>query len=133
MSLSHIHSLDYTVLLCEPGRMPETKAFYRDVMGFPVETDSERWVAFRIGAALLTLRPRGTDPTGADDGPAVDGSAAVQLAFRVPPAAVEACHAALVARGVPIVRGPTEIPHARHLTLFFRDPEGNLLEIYAEI
>jgi glyoxylase I family protein len=131
MSLSHVHNLDYTVLLCQ--RMPETKAFYRDVMGFPIETDSERWVTFRVGAALLTLRPRGTDATGDDDGPAVQGSAAVQLAFRVPPPAVEACHSELVAHGVPIVRKPTEIPQARHLTLFFRDPEGNLLEIYAEI
>jgi glyoxylase I family protein len=131
MSLADIHTLDYTVLLCE--RMPETTAFYRDVMGFPVESGSPRWTTFRVGAALLALRPRGTDPTGADDGAAVAGSAAVQLAFRVPPPAVEACHAELVARGVPIVRGPTEIPRARHLTLFFRDPEGNLLEIYAEI
>jgi glyoxylase I family protein len=131
MSLTDIHSLDYTVLLCE--RMPQTTAFYRDVMRLPVETDSPRWVTFRVGAALLTLRPRGTDPTGADDGGAVAGAAAVQLAFRVPPGAVQACHEELVAHGAPIVRGPTEIPGARHLTLFFRDPEGNLLEIYAEI
>lgn len=131
MSLTDIHNLDYTVLLC--ARMADTKAFYRDVMGFPVETDSERWVTFRIGASLLTLRPRGTDPTGADDGVAVPGAAAVQLAFRVPPPAVDACHEQLVARGVPIVREPTDIPRARHRTLFFRDPEGNLLEIYAEL
>jgi catechol 2,3-dioxygenase-like lactoylglutathione lyase family enzyme len=131
VSLTDIHTLDYTVLLCE--RMAETKAFYRDVMGFSLEHDSPMWVTFRIGAALLTLRPRGTDPTGDTDGPAVDGSAAVQLAFRVPPPAVAACHAELVAAGVPIVREPTDIPRARHRTLFFRDPEGNLLEIYAEI
>lgn len=131
MSLADVHTLDYTVLLCD--RMADTTAFYRDVMGFPVETASARWVEFRVGATLLTLRPRGTDPTGADDGPAGPGAAAVQLAFRVPPRAVAACHAELVAHGVPIVREPTEIAHARHLTLFFRDPEGNLLEIYAEI
>jgi glyoxylase I family protein len=81
----------------------------------------------------LTLRPRGTDPTGADDGAAVPGAAAVRLAFRVPPPAVDACHEQLVARGVPIVREPTDVPWARHRTLFFRDPEGNLLEVYAEM
>jgi glyoxylase I family protein len=131
MGLARIHNLDYTVLLCE--RMTETKAFYRDVMGFPIEYDSENWVTFRLGSALLTLRPRGTDATGAHDGAAVAGSAAVQLAFRVPPPAVDACYAELVAKGVPIVREPTVIAIARHRTLFFRDPEGNLLEIYAEI
>lgn len=131
MSLADIHSLDYTVLLC--ARLPETAAFYRDVMGFPVESDSPRWTTFRVGATLLALRPRGTDPAGDDDGAAVAGAAAVQLAFRVPPHAVEACHAELAARNVPIVRGPTEIPRVRHRTLFFRDPEGNLLEIYAEV
>jgi glyoxylase I family protein len=64
---------------------------------------------------------------------AVAGSAAVQLAFRVPPSAVDACHQELVARGASIVREPTDIPRARHRTLFFRDPEADLLEIYAEI
>lgn len=36
MSPSAIRNIDHTVLLCR--RLPETRAFYRDVMGFPVET-----------------------------------------------------------------------------------------------
>ncbi|GAB4001164.1 hypothetical protein GCM10029992_35780 [Glycomyces albus] len=56
----------------------------------------------------------------------------MQLAFRVPPPAVDACCAELAEAGVPIVREPTDLPSARHRTLFFRDPEGNLIEIYAE-
>jgi len=128
MSLGGICNLDYTILLC--SRMEETRAFYRDVMKFPIETDRKNWVSFRVGAALLTLRPRGWSVC--DDGQAVQGSAAVQLAFRVPPPAVDACHAELVAKGVPIVRGPTDLPDWRHRTLFFRDPEGNIIEIYAE-
>lgn len=79
----------------------------------------------------LTLRPRGQGPA-CDDGPLPVGSAAVQLAFRVPPPAVDACHAELVAKGVTIVRGPTDLPKSRHRTLFFRDPEDNVIEIYAE-
>lgn len=39
MSLGGIGGLDYAVLLC--SRIEETRAFYRDVMGFPVETDRE--------------------------------------------------------------------------------------------
>lgn len=109
--------------------MKETRTFYEDVMGFPVEHDLENWVTSRVGATLLTLRPRGRGPA-CDDGPSVSGSAAVQLAFRVPPPAVDACHAELVAKGV--TREPTDLPKQRHRTLFFRDPEGNVIEIYAE-
>ena len=129
MSLGTIHNLDYAILLC--SKMTETRAFYRDVMGFLIETDLERWVSFRVGASLLTLRPRGPWAV-CDDGASVPGSAAVQLAFRVPPPAVDACHAELVAKGVPILREPTDLPAWRHRTLFFRDPENNIIEIYAE-
>jgi len=38
----------------------------------------------------------------------------------------------LVAKGVPILRGPTDLPDWHHRTLFFRDPEDNIIEIYAE-
>lgn len=129
MGLGGIRSFDYAVLLC--GKMEETRAFYRDVMQFPIETDRANWVSFRVGATLLTLRPRRAWAV-CDDGEAVPGSAAVQLAFRVPPPAVDACHAELVAKGVPTLRGPTDLPDWRHRTLFFRDPEGNIVEIYAE-
>ena len=129
MSLGAIRNLDYAVLLC--SKMTETRVFYRDVMGFPIEIDLERWVSFRVGATLLTLRPRGPWSV-CDDGASVSGSASVQLAFRVPPSAVDACHAELVAKGVPILRGPTDLPAWRHRTLFFRDPEDNIIEIYAE-
>ena len=128
MSLGGISNLDYTILLC--SKMEETRAFYRDVMQFPIETDRKNWVSFRVGASLLTLRPRGW--SAFDDGKSVPGSAAIQLAFRVPPPAVDACHAELVANGVPILRGPTDLPDWRHRTLFFRDPEDNVIEIYAE-
>lgn len=130
MSLRAIRNLDHTVLLC--ADMAATRAFYRDVMRLAVETDRPNWVSFRIGAALLSLRPRGAWSV-CDDGPSLPGSAAVQLAFRVEPAAIEACHAELIAAGVAILRGPTDLPAWRHRTLFFRDPENNILEIYAEI
>ena len=129
MSLGGIGNLDYTVILC--SRMVETRAFYRDIMRFPIEVDLENWVSFRVGAALLALRPRGVWSV-CDDGPSLPGAAAVQLAFRVSPLAVDACHAELVAKGVAILREPTDLPSWRHRTLFFRDPENNIIEIYAE-
>ncbi len=129
MSIGGIQNLDYTVILC--AKLDETRAFYRDVMGFPVEADLENWVSFRVGATLLTLRPRGPWSV-CDDGPLPAGSAAMQLAFRVPLAAVDQCYAELVAKGVAILREPTDLPKWRHRTLFFRDPENNVIEIYAE-
>lgn len=101
MSIGGIQNLDYTVILC--ARLPETRAFYRDVIGFPIETDLENWVSFRVGATLLTLRPRGSWSV-CDDGPLPAGSAAMQLAFRVPLPAVDQCHAELVSKGVTILR-----------------------------
>jgi len=130
MSLGDIRNLDYTILLC--SRMQETKKFYLEVMGFPLAHDSERWVSFQVGSALLTLRPRG--PWVAwDDGLIAPGSAAVQLAFRVPPHMVDACHEALQSKGVAILSPPRDIANWRHRALFFRDPEGNVIELYAEI
>src|SRR6186997_1271542 len=52
MSLGDIRNLDYTILLC--SHMQETREFYRDVMGFSLVHDSERWVSFQVGSALLT-------------------------------------------------------------------------------
>jgi len=55
----------------------------------------------------------------------------VQLAFRVPYEAVDVCAAELTAAGIPLLSPPTDQPW-RHRTLFFRDPDGNLMEIYAD-
>jgi len=129
MSLGGITSFDYTVILC--SKLADTRRFYSEIMGFPIEEDRENWVSFRIGATLLTLRPRGPWSV-CDDGPRPPGTAAVQLAFRVPLDAVAECHRMLVAKGVPILREPTDLPKWRHRAVFFRDPEDNIIEIYAE-
>jgi glyoxylase I family protein len=130
VTLAPITNLDYVILLC--SRLAETRAFYLETLRFPLEMDRPQWVSFRVGSGLLTLRPRGPSLAG-DDGPAIAGSAAVQLAFRVPPPAIDDWHAALIAKGVPILSPPKELPAWRHRTLFFRDPEGNVIELYAEI
>jgi catechol 2,3-dioxygenase-like lactoylglutathione lyase family enzyme len=127
-AIGGIRAVDYTVLIC--SHLHETKAFYRDVMGFDLETDRETWVDFRLGDQRLSLRPRGAFVLN-DDGPRQSGSAAVQLAFQVDLVEIDRCHETLLARGVPILRGPTDLPQWRHRTLFFKDPEDNVLEIYA--
>jgi catechol 2,3-dioxygenase-like lactoylglutathione lyase family enzyme len=133
-ALDAIRHLDYVILICED--MPKMRAFYAGTMGFRVHKDlwDGNWVELKVGSVLLVLRPRGlVQLKGRNhDGPARAGSAGLQLAFRVAPAEVEACHAALAAQGVPILDEPTDQPWA-HRTLFFQDPEHNLLEVYADI
>jgi len=126
-SLGTISNIDYVILLCQ--RMAETREFYLNVMKFSLEMDRPDWVSFRVGSGLLTLRPRGPGLSW-KDGPSVAGSASIQLAFCVPPPAVEECHQLLIAMGVEVLSPPKDLPNWRHRTLFFRDPEGNIIENY---
>ena len=113
------------ILLCEDwGR---ARAFYRDTLGFPVYREWDGWCELRVGSVLLTLRRRGRGY----DGAAGEG-AGVQLAFRVAPNEVKPCWEELVAAGAEILEPPSNHGYG-HLTLFFRDPEQNILEIYAEV
>ena len=82
----------------------------------------------RVGAVLLTLRRRGRPY----DGPGLHGSAGVQLAFRVTPHEVETWYAELLKKQLEILEPPRDREYG-HRTLFFKDPEGNILEIYADI
>jgi len=123
-----IRSIDYTVIFAR--QMSKMREFYGITMGFPLHRElSPKWVEYRVGSNILALAEPGTrfnDPL-----PPV-GVMSLQLAFRVAPQEVDACAATLEERGVAIVSRPTDEPFG-HRTLFFRDPDGNVLEIYAEI
>jgi len=123
-----IRSLDYTVIFAR--QMSAMREFYGTTLGLPFHRQlSPHWVEFRVGSSLLALTERG----GLFDDPAPPiGVLSVQLAFRVAPGEVATCASTLRDRGVPIISGPTDRP-VGHRTLFFRDPDGNVLEIYAEI
>jgi catechol 2,3-dioxygenase-like lactoylglutathione lyase family enzyme len=54
------------------------------------------------------------------------------MAFRVAPQTVADCAAALKAKGIELISPLTDHPWG-HRTIFFRDPDGNVLEIFAEI
>jgi lactoylglutathione lyase len=127
-ALSQIRQIDYTVIFARD--LAAMRHFYETVLEFPLLRElSEHWIEFRVGANTLALAVHGGrfgDPSPAPGGPLL------QLAFRVPPPAVAECAAALQARGVALLAPPTD--HAfGHRTIFFHDPDGNLLEIYAEI
>jgi catechol-2,3-dioxygenase len=123
---THLQSLDYVVLLCED--LSVMKSFYHEVLGFPIERDWEGWIELRAAAVLLTLRRRGRPY----DGPGLHGAAGVQLAFRVEAREVDEWHVHLLENLVEIFEPPHDQEYG-HRTLFFKDPEGNILEIYADI
>ena len=123
-----IRAIDYTVIFVRD--MAAMRRFYEDVLRFPLARElSAGWIEYRVGGNTLALaRPSRT----AADAPTPAGSASLQLAFRVLPTEVDQCADELLRHGVALLSPPTDQPFG-HRTLFFRDPDGNLLEVYAEI
>ena len=127
-ALESIRQLDYTVLFARD--LPRMRRFYEDVMRFPIHQElGPRWIAYRVGSNTLALTERGLM---FDDAPPTPGALSVQLAFRVSPPDVDRCAAELAAAGIAIELAPANQPWG-HRTVFFRDPDGNVLEIYADI
>jgi catechol 2,3-dioxygenase-like lactoylglutathione lyase family enzyme len=123
-----IRAIDYTVIFVRD--MDAMRRFYEDILGFRLLRElSPGWMEYRVGENTLALaKPRLT----AADVPTPSGSASLQLAFKVSAAEVDQCADELVRRGVDILSPPTDQVFG-HRTLFFRDPDGNLLEVFAEI
>ena len=123
-----VRAIDYTVVYVRD--MAAMRRFYQDVLCFPLVRElSPGWIEYQVGSNTLALaRPSLT----ATDQPTPLGSASLQLAFKVTPPDVDACAAELLRHGITLVSPPTNQSFG-HRTLFFRDPDGNLLEVYADI
>jgi len=123
-----VRAIDYTVVFVRD--MAAMRRFYQDVLCFPLVRElSPGWIEYQVGSNTLALaRPSLT----AADQPMPLGSASLQLAFKVTPPDVDACAAELLRHGITLVSPPTNQSFG-HRTLFFRDPDGNLLEVYADI
>src|SRR5882672_6077213 len=123
-----IRAIDYTVVFVRD--MAAMRRFYQDILCFPLERElSPGWIEYRLGDNTLALaRPSKT----AADVPTPNGSASLQLAFKVSAPEVDQCADELVRQGVNLLSPPTDQVFG-HRTLFFRDPDGNLLEVFADI
>jgi catechol 2,3-dioxygenase-like lactoylglutathione lyase family enzyme len=106
--------------------LPRSSAFYQRLFGFPVNFAAERLVslAVRPGQVLLLFTKQGSAalPRGAHHG---DGN--LHLAFSVSAAGIEEWRAHLTRHGIPL---DDEIHWDRGgVSLYFRDPDGHLLEV----
>jgi catechol 2,3-dioxygenase-like lactoylglutathione lyase family enzyme len=123
--MKSISWLGYVVLHCRD--IQAARRFYRHVMGLPIAYERADWIQFQVGASGLVLRPL--------DGELRDQRAerpTVQLGIRVRYEEINACYEELKAGGVEVLEPPSDQGWG-HRTLFFADPEGNLLEIYADL
>jgi len=123
-----IRAIDYTVIFVRD--MAAMRRFYEGILRFPLVRElSPGWIEYRVGDNTLALaRPSRT----AADAPTPNGSASLQLAFKVSAPDVDCCADELVQQGIDLISPPTDQAFG-HRTLFFRDPDGNLLEVFAEI
>lgn len=103
-----------------------SRTFYEGLFGFEAVGAGERLTAMAIapGQVLLLCRKRASTGMGHT---AHDGDGQLHLAFSIPAADLDAWDRRLTARGIDIVERRTWERGGR--SLFFRDPDGHLLEL----
>lgn len=127
-------SYDYTRLLVPNYK--ECFLFYRNVMGFQVTYGSQEavYADFDTGGHNLALfdRQRMSEAVGTSHVPVhADCQDRMCLVFGV--ADVDSASRELIDQGVPLVAPPADRPDWGIRTAHFRDPAGNLVEIYQDL
>lgn len=111
--------------------LARARAFYETVMGLAPMVCDARFAAYPVGGTVLLLFKRGSGlaPIETPFGtiPPHDGSGRLHYAFAIAAADLEGWRAHLAAHGV-AVEGETHWPKGS-VSLYFRDPDGNLVEI----
>jgi catechol 2,3-dioxygenase-like lactoylglutathione lyase family enzyme len=104
------------------------EAFYRDVLGLAVlGREAGRHVFFRVGAAGVLLAFRAEACLRGDTLPAHDARGPGHFALGVRGEALAGWRRRLAAHGVPVEQ---EVAWPRGgVSLYFRDPAGNLVEL----
>lgn len=108
-----------------------SNAFYRDVVGAEVVTRGKGF-AYRFGDQQLNLHGPGVDPTPVARVPVAPGNSDLCFAWN---GTIEEAMAHLAAHDVPVEVGPVDRNGAKGpgTSVYFRDPDGSLLEfiVYA--
>ena len=112
--------------------LDRASAFYTAVMGLPALHADDRFRAYSVNdrsVLLLFLRGGTLQPVHTAGGviPPHDGAGPLHMAFAIAPGELEAWQAHLAAHGVPI-EGTSDWHRGGH-SLYFRDPDGHLLEL----
>ena len=96
-------------------------AFYQKIFGFECIADFDRLCAMAVpgGAVLLLFRKKGTEDT--------DGDGRLHLAFSIPAAAFTEWESWLAANNIEIEKRQKWDRGGD--SLYFRDPDGHLLEV----
>lgn len=115
---------------------PASFLFYRDVLGFApgLGDETDVYAEFGVGAAILALFPRSfmAGAVGAGEKPAnPEGQDRAAFVFAVED--IDQAYQELGARGIVFVTEPQDRPDWGLRTAHFRDPDGNLLEIYSPL
>ncbi|HEX9899591.1 MAG TPA: VOC family protein [Candidatus Methylomirabilis sp.] len=100
--------------------------FYRDVMGLtPIGKEPGRHVFFRVGSGVLLLfRAQTTRQAGSLPPHGADGE--IHVCFTTSPAEYERWKPRIQEHGIAILQ---ETEWAQGRSFYFRDPDGNLLEL----
>lgn len=103
-----------------------SNAFYRDVLGAELVEIGTRY-AYRFGAAQLNVHGPGVDAVPLARVPVPPGGSDLCFEWHGP---LEVASSHLAAHGVVVELGPVERFGAkgRGLSIYFRDPDGSLLE-----
>jgi catechol 2,3-dioxygenase-like lactoylglutathione lyase family enzyme len=121
----HIDSLDHLVLTVQD--IQTTCEFYSRVLGMQVVTFAEGRKALQFGNQKINLHQRGKEIEPKAQHP-TPGSADLCFLTSMP---LEQVIAHLQSQNVALLLGPVERTGATKslVSLYFRDPDGNLLEI----
>lgn len=120
-----IQAIDHVVLTA--GDLEATIAFYCDVLGMEIEEFGEGRFALIFGVQKINLHQAGREFEPKAAKPTAGG---LDLCF-LTGTPIDAVRAELEAKGVTIEQGP--VPRAGAtgplMSIYLRDPDGNLIEI----
>ena len=122
--------MKYTYTRLQVSNFEACKDFYRDILELSVAFENDKYAELETGQTRITLldRERLTDIIGKPKAAAyASKSDSIALSFEVFDLN-ESCQK-LKAKGVEFINEPWSFPDWGYKSTFFRDPDGNLVEL----